>query len=460
MRSGLEVPPAVEAERVIEAVLADLRSGDHRGRGRRLAARRGQVDAGGARRRRTGRRRRAADDRRADQRAGRRPDRAARHRPHPELPVGRLSAVDYAPSERVRAHPMCRVGAEGRRPGGPAGDHRHGRQVGDVTEGTWPWAIVDEAYQMRSDALLRVAPRFERALFVGDPGQLDPFSTVEVDRWTGLSWDPMQSAVAVLLRHNPDLPRAPPAGVLAAAGLGGAGGRGGVLSVHRLPLRHRPGDRTLSFGTAAGGAPSTQVLDAAAATGWGAARAAGPAHPAHRRRGGRGLRRRWPPGAGTRRGRPSSEAGTGRAADRRTGSRSAPRTATRSRPSAPCLPPSAGRRHRRHGEPAAGPGVRRDRRAAPAVRAAGRDRVPPGVRPAVRADLAAPARVRGGGPGRDRRAAGRAPVHRAGPPQRAGQVPGRLGGEPVDARASGRRARLATCHMSRCQHGAHSLSGH
>ncbi len=39
-------------------------------------------------------------------------------------------------------------------------------------------AIVDEAYQMRSDALLRVAGLFERALFVGDPGQLDPFSIV------------------------------------------------------------------------------------------------------------------------------------------------------------------------------------------------------------------------------------------------------------------------------------------
>ena len=75
-----------------------------------------------------------------------------------------------------------------------------------MTEGSWPWAIVDEAYQMRSDALLRVAGRFERALFVGDPGQLDPFSTVETSRWTGLTWDPMQSAVAVLLRHNPELP--------------------------------------------------------------------------------------------------------------------------------------------------------------------------------------------------------------------------------------------------------------
>ena len=33
----------------------------------------------------------------------------------------------------------------------------------------WPWAIVDEAYQMRSDLLLRVAGLFDRALFVGDP---------------------------------------------------------------------------------------------------------------------------------------------------------------------------------------------------------------------------------------------------------------------------------------------------
>lgn len=51
-----------------------------------------------------------------------------------------------------------------------------------------------------------MAGLFDRALFVGDPGQLDPFSAVQTDRWTGLTWDPMQSAVAVLLRHNPDIP--------------------------------------------------------------------------------------------------------------------------------------------------------------------------------------------------------------------------------------------------------------
>jgi hypothetical protein len=186
----------------------------------------------------------------------------------PEIAVGRLCAVDYEPSRRVRGHPSCRVGAKVAELGGPPVTIGTAAKWATLAEGSWPWAIVDEAYQMRSDALLRVAPRFERALFVGDPGQLDPFSTVEVDRWTGLSWDPMQSAVAVLLRHNPELP------------------------VHRLPVSWRlphtaapvvaeafypftgfrsgtgPGERSLRFGTAAAGTLD-DVLDAAAATGWG-----------------------------------------------------------------------------------------------------------------------------------------------------------------------------------------------
>jgi len=139
-----------------------------------------------------------------------------------------------------------------------------------VKDRCWPWAILDEAYQMRSDSLLAIAARFERALFVGDPGQLDPFSVVENDRWRGLNWDPMQSAVAGLLRSNPDLP------------------------VHRLPVSWRlpasaenvvatafypytgfrtsaePGDRELTFGTRAFGRSSVDaLLSEAAATGWG-----------------------------------------------------------------------------------------------------------------------------------------------------------------------------------------------
>jgi hypothetical protein len=138
-----------------------------------------------------------------------------------------------------------------------------------VADDRWPWAIIDEAYQMRSDMLLRIAPRFERALFVGDPGQLDPFSTVETQRWTGLTWDPMQSAVAALLRHNPD------------------------IAQHRLPVSWRLpataapvvseafypfapfvsgtglGDRTLSLQTASiGGAATDLALAMSIESGW------------------------------------------------------------------------------------------------------------------------------------------------------------------------------------------------
>ncbi|WP_158070547.1 AAA family ATPase, partial [Streptomyces luteocolor] len=66
----------------------------------------------------------------------------------------------------------------------------------------WRWAIIDEAYQMRSDALLMIAKLFDRALLVGDPGQLDPFSIVSTPRWTGLPHDPMNNAVTVLTNHN------------------------------------------------------------------------------------------------------------------------------------------------------------------------------------------------------------------------------------------------------------------
>lgn len=119
--------------------------------------------------------------------------------------VGRLSGEDYRPTAAVlrdnvtvstrltdlrQCHVVVGTAAKWSRCESPT---------------TWPWAIVDEAYQMRSDMLLVIAPLFERMLFVGDPGQLDPFSIVDGDRWAGLAWDPMQSAVAVLLRNNPDI---------------------------------------------------------------------------------------------------------------------------------------------------------------------------------------------------------------------------------------------------------------
>ena len=188
----------------------------------------------------------------------------------PALPVGRLSAQDYRVADRIAELSEVRVAAKVGELTGSRVIIGTAAKLATVTDRTWPWAIVDEAYQMRSDMLLRIANRFDRALFVGDPGQLDPFSTVDIDRWTGLTWDPMQSAVAVLLRHNPEIP------------------------VHRLPVSWRlpstavpliaaafypfapfdpgtgPGARKLELG-ARPDRPSDldAVLERAAETGWG-----------------------------------------------------------------------------------------------------------------------------------------------------------------------------------------------
>lgn len=71
----------------------------------------------------------------------------------------------------------------------------------------YPVGIVDEAYQMRSDQLLYVAQVFDRALFVGDPGQLDPFTPIDDVRWRGYADGPINPAVATLLHNHPDTPR-------------------------------------------------------------------------------------------------------------------------------------------------------------------------------------------------------------------------------------------------------------
>ncbi|MFC9399200.1 AAA family ATPase [Streptomyces sp. NPDC057027] len=135
-------------------------------------------------------------------------------REHPDLPVGRLHALVYAPPERILRHDNVRRSRE-------AADLRDlpvvistakkWSTVSPAKCDPWRWAIVDEAYQMRSDALLAAAPLFARddsqVLLVGDPGQLDPFATVDTDRWHGLSWDPLRNAVDVTLAHNPGLLR-------------------------------------------------------------------------------------------------------------------------------------------------------------------------------------------------------------------------------------------------------------
>ncbi|AVT34380.1 helicase [Plantactinospora sp. BC1] len=264
----LVLPPAEAARRVVGEVLTDLHSGDHRGvvvdsppgagKSTLVVRAAGELAEAGEPLIVIAQTNEQVDDL---------IDRLAQAKP--ELPIGRLSANDYTATDRIKNYSTVRVAAKVADLGPSSVIIGTAAKWALVPEGRWPWAIVDEAYQMRSDALLRVAGRFDRALFVGDPGQLDPFSTVETERWTGLTWDPMQSAVAALLRHNPDLP------------------------VHRLPVSWRlpasaapvvaeafypftgfsagttAAQRSLSFAAAGfGGGAVDEALEMAAATGW------------------------------------------------------------------------------------------------------------------------------------------------------------------------------------------------
>ncbi|MGW8379940.1 AAA domain-containing protein [Streptomyces sp. ODS28] len=192
-------------------------------------------------------------------------------RADPELPVGRLHSSDPHPYDPVLdGHPSVTPSAK------PADLAELPIVVSTAAKWAWvkpdepwPYAIVDEAYQMRSDALLSVAGLFERALFVGDPGQLDPFSQVGAEQWAGLSYDPSASAVSALLAHNPRLPqhRLPVSWRLPASAAP-------LVSAAFYPFTpfHSgtgPGDRALSFAGPADGSPADRVIDEAAASGWG-----------------------------------------------------------------------------------------------------------------------------------------------------------------------------------------------
>ncbi|MEV5608478.1 AAA domain-containing protein [Streptomyces sp. NPDC052225] len=193
------------------------------------------------------------------------------HEKNPELPVGRLhssdpdaydKALDDLPSVRTSTKaadlaPLPVVIST-------AAKWAHVKNVEP-----WRHAIVDEAYQMRSDALLAVAGLFERALFVGDPGQLDPFAIVGSEQWAGLSYDPSASAVSTLLAHNPELPqhRLPVSWRLPASAAP-------LVSDAFYPFtRFRSGtsegDRELNFRVPSDGSGPDRVIDEAAAAGWG-----------------------------------------------------------------------------------------------------------------------------------------------------------------------------------------------
>jgi hypothetical protein len=66
------------------------------------------------------------------------------------------------------------------------------------------YLCIDEAYQGDAAKYFKVGDVASRHLLVGDPGQLDPFTTIDdPGRWKGLDEDPTQTAVQVLLRNHP-----------------------------------------------------------------------------------------------------------------------------------------------------------------------------------------------------------------------------------------------------------------
>lgn len=128
-------------------------------------------------------------------------------------------------------------------------------------------ALIDEAYQMRSDTLLGIAGLFDRLMCVGDPGQLDPFTTVDDALWKGLQYSPSRTAMGTLRAFHPEIAahqlptswRLPPsaAGIVSEAFYPYSSFDAGTETAQR--------DLALGAGTAS---PDDEVLDRAAADGW------------------------------------------------------------------------------------------------------------------------------------------------------------------------------------------------
>ncbi|WP_329338840.1 AAA family ATPase [Streptomyces sp. NBC_00663] len=190
---------------------------------------------------------------------------------NPELPVGRLhssdaDAYDKALDELANVRKSAKATDLA---GLPVTISTAAKWAHVKVDEPWEHAIVDEAYQMRSDSLLAVAGLFQRALFVGDPGQLDPFAIVGSEQWAGLSYDPSASAVTTLLAHNPTLPqhRLPVSWRLPASAAPLVSAAFYPYTQFRSGTDH--GDRALSFAVPSDGSGPDRVIDEAAESGWG-----------------------------------------------------------------------------------------------------------------------------------------------------------------------------------------------
>lgn len=131
----------------------------------------------------------------------------------PKLRLARLTGGD-GPSEAIRAlGDRVRAGSKGSDAEmlgsqiivSTARKWQYERAAQRVVTQSFPYALIDEAYQMRSDMLLGIADMFDTLFCVGDPGQLDPFTVVDDAVWKGLPYSPARAALSTLREFHPDI---------------------------------------------------------------------------------------------------------------------------------------------------------------------------------------------------------------------------------------------------------------
>lgn len=135
---------------------------------------------------------------------------------YPKLAVGRMCSGD-GPSPQVRALCGKHVGVGEQVADPDLADKRiivstarkwqyeRSRLQSSGALSRFPYALIDEAYQMRSDMLLGIADLFETLFCVGDPGQLDPFTVVDDSIWKGLPYSPTRAALAAFRQLHRDV---------------------------------------------------------------------------------------------------------------------------------------------------------------------------------------------------------------------------------------------------------------
>jgi len=133
--------------------------------------------------------------------------------------------------------------------------------------------IIDESYQANSASYFALADIAPRHLCVGDSGQIQPFTTVDVGRqWKGLAEDPLQTAVAVLHANHPLTPRYRFPITRRLDERGAAIARHFYSSAHQFGAAVADGVRALKLGAASAPNPRDKAIDKclslAAQAGW------------------------------------------------------------------------------------------------------------------------------------------------------------------------------------------------